>query len=111
MQEGSRYPQYRCSPPWTTSTRATLTLNDFSAGGDGGAESYCDGKFHSNSELIVALSTGWFNNLARCFNRSGRYIQITAPRTGKVVNAKVVDECGLCQRMRLRTCLPTPLQE
>ncbi|KAL6341513.1 hypothetical protein AAG906_032633 [Vitis piasezkii] len=44
--------------------------------GDGGGPSECDGKYHDNSERIVALSTRW----------------ITAP-SGRRVLAKVVDEC------------------
>ncbi|XP_031388601.1 kiwellin-like [Punica granatum] len=58
--KGKSYPKYRCSPPVTPSTRATLTENDFSQGGDGGGPSECDNKYHSNSEHVVALSTGWY---------------------------------------------------
>ncbi|KAL3750965.1 hypothetical protein ACJRO7_011879 [Eucalyptus globulus] len=54
---GKSYPKYRCSPPVTSSTRATLTNDDFSKGGDGGGPSECDNSYHKNSELIVALST------------------------------------------------------
>ncbi|KAA0035244.1 hypothetical protein IC582_026777 [Cucumis melo] len=86
--KGTSHPQYKCSPPVTSSTRAILTNNDFSQGGDGGGPSECDDKFHSNSELIVALSTGWYNRGSRC----GKKIKITA-RNGKSVLAKVVDEC------------------
>lgn len=86
---GRSYPQYRCSPPITSSTPAILTNNDFSQGGDGGAPSECDKRFHNNSELIVALSTGWYNGGSRC----GRLIKIRANNNGKTVNAKVVDEC------------------
>ncbi|GLJ42271.1 hypothetical protein SUGI_0875030 [Cryptomeria japonica] len=43
--------------------------------------------FHSNNEMIVALSTGWFDNQSRC----GKHIQINA--NGKTVTASVVDEC------------------
>lgn len=82
------YTTYSCSPQVTASTPAILTLNDFSEGGDGGAESSCDGKFHKNSELIVALSTGWFSQGSRCFKK----ININASN-GKSVIAKVVDEC------------------
>ena len=59
---GKTYPTYSCSPPVTSSSPAELTNNDFSEGGDGGGPSSCDGKYHSNSERIVALSTGWFDN-------------------------------------------------
>ncbi|KAG2670482.1 hypothetical protein I3760_14G087200 [Carya illinoinensis] len=80
--------QYKCSPPVTPSTRARLTLNDFSRGGDGGGASECDGQYHNNSSPIVALSTGWYNHGSRC----GKIIRITA-NNGRSVNAKVVDEC------------------
>ncbi|KAF2296938.1 hypothetical protein GH714_013404 [Hevea brasiliensis] len=68
-------------------TKATLTVNSFEAGGDGGAPSECDNKFHSDKELVVALSTGWFDNKSRCLN------YITIHGNGKSVKAKVVDEC------------------
>ncbi|KAI4334369.1 hypothetical protein L6164_019069 [Bauhinia variegata] len=86
--KGKSHPQYRCSPPVSSSTPAILTLNDFSEGGDGGAPSECDEKYHDNSERVVALSTGWYSHGSRC----GRMIRITA-RNGKSVTAKVVDEC------------------
>lgn len=54
----------------------------------GGRASECDGKFHSNSQMIVALSTGWYAGGTRC----GRRISIRAGN-GRRVNAKVVDEC------------------
>ncbi|XP_028792018.1 kiwellin-like [Neltuma alba] len=85
---GKSYPQYRCSPTVTSSTQAILNLNDFSEGGDGGAPSECDEQYHSNSERVVGLSTGWYNNGSRC----GKMIKITA-RNGKSTTAKVVDEC------------------
>lgn len=86
--KGKSFPQFKCSPPVTSSTQAILTNNDFSRGGDGGAPSECDGKFHHNSQPIVALSTGWYNGGSRC----GKKIKITA-RNGRSVLAKVVDEC------------------
>ncbi|XP_050369182.1 kiwellin-like [Argentina anserina] len=86
--KGKSYPKYTCSPPVTSSTKALLTHNDFSEGGDGGGPSYCTGKYHSNSERVVALSTGWFDNKKRC----GKMIKITASN-GKTTTAKVVDEC------------------
>uniref|UniRef100_A0A2P2QAC5 Kiwellin-like n=1 Tax=Rhizophora mucronata TaxID=61149 RepID=A0A2P2QAC5_RHIMU len=86
--QGKEYPTYTCSPPVTSSTRANLTLNDFSQGGDGGAPSECDDKFHEKTERVVALSTGWFAGKSRC----GKMIRITAGN-GKSVLAKVVDEC------------------
>ncbi|CAA6674900.1 unnamed protein product [Spirodela intermedia] len=75
-----------CSPQ--SQCRAILTNNDFSEGGDGGGASSCDGKFHSNSERIVALSTGWFSGGSRC----NKLIRITAAN-GRSTMAKVVDEC------------------
>ncbi|XVF04746.1 hypothetical protein REPUB_Repub05bG0111700 [Reevesia pubescens] len=85
---GNSYPTYTCSPPITSSTKARLTNNDFSKDGDGGGPSECDGHYHENSELIVALSTGWYNGGSRC----GKLIRITASN-GRSVTAKVVDEC------------------
>ncbi|PRQ58006.1 putative rlpA-like protein, double-psi beta-barrel [Rosa chinensis] len=71
----------------TCVTKATLTLNSFQKGGDGGGASECDGRYHSDSTPVVALSTGWFNNSKRCLY----YITIHA--NGRSVKAKVVDEC------------------
>ena len=85
---GKSFPQFRCSPPVTSLTKASLTLNDFSQGGDGGSPSECDNKFHDNLERVVALSTGWYDNESRC----GKMIRITASN-GRSVTAKVVDEC------------------
>ncbi|KAH7561009.1 hypothetical protein ACOSP7_016371 [Xanthoceras sorbifolium] len=85
---GKSYPKYSCSPPVTSVTKAKLTNNDFSAGGDGGGPSECDGKYHSNSVPVVALSTGWYNGGSRC----GKMIKIVGSN-GKSVMAKVVDEC------------------
>ncbi|XP_059430990.1 kiwellin-like [Corylus avellana] len=85
--EGQSNPQY-CSPPVTSSTQAHLTWNDFSEGGDGGDPSECDERYHENTELVVALSTGWYDKGSRC----GKMIRITA-NNGKSTTAKVVDEC------------------
>ncbi|RZB76373.1 Kiwellin [Glycine soja] len=82
------YDQYQCSPPVSSSTDAILTRNDFTEGGDGGDRSQCDEQFHDNSELVVALSTGWFDNGSRCL----KLITITAGN-GRSVTAKVVDQC------------------
>ncbi|XP_042515682.1 ripening-related protein grip22-like [Macadamia integrifolia] len=82
------YTTYNCSAQVTSSTPAQLTNNNFEAGGDGGGASECDGKYHSNSERIVALSTGWYAGGSRC----GKMIKITA-NNGKTTTAKVVDEC------------------
>ncbi|TVT97907.1 hypothetical protein EJB05_56833, partial [Eragrostis curvula] len=86
-EDGKQYPQYHCSPPVTASTKAVLTLNSFEKGKDGGGPSECDNAYHSDQEKVVALSTGWFSNMARC----GHQIKITA--NGNSVYAKVVDEC------------------
>ena len=86
-EDGKMYPQYRCSPPVTASTKAVLTLNSFEKGKDGGGPSECDNAYHSDEEKVVALSTGWFSNMARC----GHRIKISA--NGNSVYAKVVDEC------------------
>ncbi|CAN1793335.1 Putative ripening-related protein 2 [Linum perenne] len=88
-REGKLYTAYTCSPPVTRNhpTRALLTLNSFEKGKDGGGPSECDDKFHSDKELIVALSTGWFKKKKRC----SKFIKIKW--NGKTVRAKVVDEC------------------
>ncbi|PRQ57915.1 putative rlpA-like protein, double-psi beta-barrel [Rosa chinensis] len=74
-------------PPMSAHTKATLTINSFEKGGGGGGPSECDGKYHSDNTLIVALSTRWYNNGKRCSN------YITIYGKGKSVRAKVVDEC------------------
>ena len=74
-EDGKMYPQYRCSPPVTASTKGVLTLNSFEKGKDGGGPSECDNAYHSDEEKVVALSTGWFSNMARCGHR------IKSPRT------------------------------
>ncbi|KAF8768837.1 hypothetical protein HU200_007400 [Digitaria exilis] len=84
---GHFYLTYRCSPEVTKHTKAIMTLNDFSEGGDGGDPSECDGKYHKNTERVVALSTGWYNKGKRCH----RHIRIHG--NGRSVLAKVVDEC------------------
>ncbi|PON46328.1 RlpA-like double-psi beta-barrel domain containing protein [Parasponia andersonii] len=83
--DGESFPAYSCSPPLTSSTKTELTNNNFSEGGDGGGPSACDGKFHKNSELIVALSNG-----------CEKMIRIT-PSNGRRVRAKVVNECDSMQ--------------
>lgn len=78
-----------CSPPVSSDTPAILTLNNFEAGGDGGGASQCDNQFHNNSEMVVALSTGWFDNGNRC----GKQIVITSVSDGATATATVVDQC------------------
>nr|GLL25277.1 uncharacterized protein LOC109171587 [Ipomoea trifida] len=67
--------------------KAVLTINSFEKGGDGGGPSECDGHFHSDDTLIVALSTRWYNHGDRCHRH------ITIHGNGRSVRAKVVDEC------------------
>lgn len=85
--EGKFYPVFKCSPPVGGRTKATLTINSFQKGGDGGGPSECDGKFHSDKTPVVALSTGWYSNGKRCKHF------ITIHGNGKSVRAMVVDEC------------------
>ncbi|ONK70901.1 uncharacterized protein A4U43_C04F2690 [Asparagus officinalis] len=84
---GKKYPQYRCSPPIKRETKARMTVNSFRKGGDGGGPSECDRKYHSDSEMVVALSTGWYDRGSRCLKN----IRINA--NGKSLLARVVDEC------------------
>jgi hypothetical protein len=85
--DGKLYPIFKCSPGVTGRTKATLTLNSFEKGGDGGAPSECDNHYHSDDTPVVALSTGWYNHGNRCLN----FINIHG--NGKSVRAMVVDEC------------------
>lgn len=85
--DGEWYTTYICSPPVSSKTKATLTLNSFQKGGDGGGPSECDNQYHSDDDPVVALSTGWFSHKKRCLN----YINVYG--NGKSVRAKVVDEC------------------
>ncbi|XP_038708790.1 kiwellin-1-like [Tripterygium wilfordii] len=85
--QGKIYTTYKCSPPVTGHTKATLTINSFEKGGDGGGPSECDNQYHSDDTPVVALSTGWFNNESRCL----KYITIYG--NGRSVKAMVVDEC------------------
>ncbi|KAL9396904.1 hypothetical protein Peur_011157 [Populus x canadensis] len=86
-KDGKYYTTYKCSPLVSSHTKATLTLNSFEGGGDGGAPSECDNQYHSDDTPVVALSTGWYNHGSRCFN----YVNIHG--NGKSVKAMVVDEC------------------
>ncbi|KAK3029224.1 hypothetical protein RJ639_039304 [Escallonia herrerae] len=84
---GKLYPTYRCSHSVSSNTKAVLTLNGFSGPVDGDFPSQCDNRYHSEDELIVALSTGWFNGGRRCLNN------VTISANGRIVHAIVVDEC------------------
>ncbi|THU74481.1 hypothetical protein C4D60_Mb04t33840 [Musa balbisiana] len=86
-KEGELYPQYQCSPPVTGDTPAHMTIASFAKGGDGGGPAECDGRYHSDDQMLASLSTGWYDDGSRC-NRS---IRISG--NGRSVLAKVVDEC------------------
>ncbi|GKB13186.1 putative ripening-related protein 5 [Tanacetum coccineum] len=85
--QGKFYTTYTCSPPVTSGTKATLTINSFQKGGDGGGPSECDNQYHSDDTPVVALSTGWYKGGDRCH----KYITING--NGRSVKAMVVDEC------------------
>ncbi|CAI0470387.1 unnamed protein product [Linum tenue] len=68
---------------------ATLTLNGFQKGEDGGGASECDGRYHSDDKKVVALSSNWYQNGKLCHE----CIEITAKETGETTTAIVVDEC------------------
>ncbi|KAI5016718.1 putative ripening-related protein 6 [Hordeum vulgare subsp. vulgare] len=68
---------------------AEMSLNGFERGEDGGAPAECDGKYHSDGDMLAALSTEWYAGGARCF----RTIRVTNSATGQSVEATVVDEC------------------
>ncbi|KAL6130903.1 hypothetical protein ACLB2K_069281 [Fragaria x ananassa] len=67
--------------------KKTLTINSFQKGGDGGAPSECNDKYHPDNTPVVALSTGWFSDRKRCL------AYITVYGNGRSVKARVVDEC------------------
>ncbi|CAN6288123.1 unnamed protein product [Urochloa humidicola] len=68
---------------------AVMTLNGFEKGESGGGPAECDGKYHDDSQMLAALSTGWYAGGARCFKN----IRITSTQNGRTVVATVVDEC------------------
>ncbi|KAK3029222.1 hypothetical protein RJ639_039302 [Escallonia herrerae] len=84
---GKYYTAYKCSPSVSSNTKATLTLNSFQMGGDGGSPSECDNQHHSDHTPVVALSTGWYSGGGRCHNN------IIISPNGQSVRAMVVDEC------------------
>ncbi|PAN46734.1 hypothetical protein PAHAL_9G211300 [Panicum hallii] len=77
------------SPNKGGGTRAVMTVNGFEKGQEGGGPAACDGHYHSNGDLIAALSTGWFAGGRRCH----KPIRITSAHNGRSVVARVVDEC------------------
>ncbi|KAK2998351.1 hypothetical protein RJ639_023477 [Escallonia herrerae] len=81
------YTTYKCSPAVSSGTKATLTLNSFQKGGDGGGPSECDGQYYSDDTPVVALSTGWYSGGGRCHNN------IMKSANGRSVKAMVVNEC------------------
>lgn len=89
---GKRYPQFRCLPPVSAKTPAILTVNRFDTGEDGEGIAFCDMRFHTDSELVVALSSGWLR-LDGTHRRCNKKIRVGAK--GRSVLAKVVDERDL----------------
>ncbi|KAI3693364.1 hypothetical protein L6452_33199 [Arctium lappa] len=75
-----------CISAQPSNTEATMTINNFEKGG-GSGPSECDGKYHSDDTLIVALSSQWYDHGKRCF----KYINIYY--NDKSTQAMVVDEC------------------
>ena len=83
----------RSSPDVSTSKvdgmPAVMTVNGFERGEDGSGPAECDGKYHSDDDMLAALSTEWYQGGIRCF----RTIRITRADNGQSVLATVVDEC------------------
>jgi hypothetical protein len=87
--DGQQYQWFLCSSPVTVpATWAVLTFNSFRKGEDGGYLSECNMAYHDDSEMVVALSAGWYNGMSCC----GHNIKITA-KDGAFVYVMVVDEC------------------
>ncbi|KAJ1694112.1 hypothetical protein LUZ63_010810 [Rhynchospora breviuscula] len=86
-KEGQLYPQYRCSPVISNTTDAVMDVGGFSQGSDGGSPAECDSNYHNDTDMVVALSTGWYNGGSRCLKK----IRING--NGESVLATVVDEC------------------
>ncbi|MFS7925285.1 putative kiwellin [Helianthus anomalus] len=49
---GKFYETYTCSPPVTKQTKAKMTINNFEKGGDGGAPSECDIRYHQGRTYV-----------------------------------------------------------
>ncbi|KQK07270.1 putative ripening-related protein 6 [Brachypodium distachyon] len=75
--------------PGPGGTPGVMTVNGFQKGEEGGGPAACDGKFHSDKDMVVALSTRWYAGGKRCHHT----IRITSKHNGRTVEAKVVDEC------------------
>ncbi|WOL07075.1 hypothetical protein Cni_G15811 [Canna indica] len=86
-KDGVMYPQFRCSPPVTANTPARMIISSFAAGGDGGGAAECDGNFYTDDQMVVSMSTGWYDGGGRCHSN------ITIDANGRSVSAMVVDEC------------------
>ncbi|OMO74822.1 hypothetical protein CCACVL1_16459 [Corchorus capsularis] len=52
-KQGKLYTIYKCSPPVSNHTKATLTLKSFEDGRDGSGPSKCDNQYHSDDEPLV----------------------------------------------------------
>ncbi|KAF1002433.1 hypothetical protein AG4045_001733 [Apium graveolens] len=50
-KQGKLYTTYKCSPPVTKNTKATLTLNSFEKGKDCSGLSECDRQYHDDDRL------------------------------------------------------------
>ncbi|KAJ4803392.1 Ripening-related protein 3 [Rhynchospora pubera] len=82
-QAGQTYSQYHCSPPVTGSTAAIMYKTSFV-----NKTAKCDNRTYPDSDVVVALSTGWYDGGSRCM----RNITIDA-NNGNSVTAQVVGEC------------------
>ena len=85
----NKKPGHCPSPGASGGTPGIMTVNGFQKGEDGGGPAECDGKYHSDKDLIVALSTRWYAGGRRCH----KPIRITSKQNGRTVVARVVDEC------------------
>ncbi|KAL8091741.1 kiwellin-1-like [Apium graveolens] len=85
-KKGKFYTTYKCSPPVSENTKATLTLNSFEKNGDDGGPSECDNQYHNDDTPVMTLSTGWYKGGSRCLNK------ITISANGRSVDAMVIDE-------------------
>jgi hypothetical protein len=81
--------RHHAKPGGGGGTPGIMTVNGFQKGEDGGGPAECDGKYHSDKDLIVALSTRWYAGGRRCH----KPIRITSKHNGRTVVAHVVDEC------------------
>jgi hypothetical protein len=85
----------RCRSARTTP--AILTLKVFDHGeDDGGVPTSCDMRFHRNTELVVALSSGWLRlgGGRRSCHRRIRVFAVAGAASGRSsVVGRVVDDC------------------